>query len=155
MIKKKHLQAGQPSPCGASWPLQDCLFCLFLSKLLLWQDALHHYLLNSILVSTLHRGTRVSVQSARPSTISVSLRTKLPPITRLAEESSLILITKRAVQPLVTNTCKVLITCYTGIKQNSQHLKQALCHLWPPAIFSSAANTVLVQAGHEPDIFII
>ena len=35
---------------------------------------------------------------------------------------------------------------------NLLHLKQALCHLWPPAIFSSAANTVLAQAGHCPDI---
>ncbi len=29
-----------------------------------------------------------------------------------------------------------------------QHLKQALCHLWPPAIFSSAAKTALLHFGH-------
>ena len=38
--------------------------------------------------------------------------------------------------------------------ENSQHLKQALCHRNPPAIFSSAAKTVLLQEGHSDDIFV-
>ena len=38
--------------------------------------------------------------------------------------------------------------------KNSQHLKQALCHRNPPAIFSSAAKTVLLQEGHSDDIFV-
>jgi len=75
----------------ALWGLQafSCLFVL--------------PILNGVLGAVLHLVTRVCVESSRPSAISVTLGTKLAPVTGLAEEASLTLITESAVKPLVTH----------------------------------------------------
>ena len=71
----------------------------------------------------------------------------LAPIAGLAEESSVILIAESAVQSLVTDTYTNIVHTVLQIQGDLLHLKQDLCHLYPPAIFSSAANTVLSHTG--------
>ena len=42
----------------------------------------------------------------------------------------------------------VVLQFFVFTKKHLPHLKQILCHLYPPAIFSSAAKTDLSHFGH-------
>ena len=42
----------------------------------------------------------------------------------------------------------VVLQFFVFTKKYLPHLKQILCHLYPPAIFSSAAKTDLAHFGH-------
>ena len=93
----------------------------------------------------------VHLQRARPLAEAHALRAEPAAVAGLAKELPLVLGAVGRVQHFVASAWKFNDKSFQNLNVLNLlllHLKQALCHLWPPAIFSSAAYTDLVHLGH-------